>query len=172
MLACLLFSFNRQFNVFFNLWRIDDWKPRIKKIKIWQVNWREQVELLKRRLIKELRIIDVINSIISLKWLCQTLTPDYFQHLNTCLFSKLVSHNIKVRSHLQVCYLGFSRCRQTVARDSYKWVSYKKSFGCRLVLVNGGGHILAGSGWWWIYFGWWWVVVGDGGYFGWWWMVA
>ena len=57
------------------------------------------MELLKRRLIKELRIIDVINSIISLKWLCQTLTPDYFQHLNTSLFLKLVLHSIKVRSH-------------------------------------------------------------------------
>ena len=33
---------------------------------------------LKRRLIKELRIIDVTNSITSLKWLCQTLTPEYF----------------------------------------------------------------------------------------------
>ena len=127
-----LFSFNRQFNLFFILWRIDDWKPWMKKIKIWQVNWTEQVELnrisntnvvifnnknfylftfdccnfssttylllslfeksarkLKRRLIKELRIIDVISSITSLKWLCQTLTPEYFQHLNTCLFSKL-----------------------------------------------------------------------------------
>ena len=44
-------------------------------------------------------IIDVISSIISLKWLCQTLTPDYFQHLNTCLYSKLVLHSIKVRLH-------------------------------------------------------------------------
>ena len=44
---------------------------------------------LKRRLIKELRIIDFINSIISLKWLCQTLTPEYFKHLNTCYVSKL-----------------------------------------------------------------------------------
>ena len=33
---------------------------------------------LKRRLIKELRIIDVTNSITSLKWLCQTSTPEYF----------------------------------------------------------------------------------------------
>ena len=62
---------------------MENWslKTMDKKNKIWQVNWREQVELLKRRLIKELRIIDVINSIISLKWLCQTLTPEYFYHL-------------------------------------------------------------------------------------------
>ena len=39
--------------------------------------------------IKELRFIDVINSIISLKWLCQNLTPENFHLLNTCLFSKL-----------------------------------------------------------------------------------
>ena len=26
-------------------------------------------------------IINVINSIISLKWFCQTLTPEYFQHV-------------------------------------------------------------------------------------------
>ena len=56
------------------------------------------MDLLKRRLIKELRIIGTVNFIISLKWLCQTLTPEYFHHLNTCLFSKLVSHIIKVRS--------------------------------------------------------------------------
>ena len=30
-----------------------------KKIKIWQVNWTEQVELLKRGLIKELCIIEI-----------------------------------------------------------------------------------------------------------------
>ena len=64
-------------------------KTMDEKIKIWQVNWTELVELLKRRLIKELPIIDVINSVISLKWYCQTLTPEYFDHLNTCLFSKL-----------------------------------------------------------------------------------
>ena len=39
--------------------------------------------MLKRRINKELRIIDVINSNISLKWPCQTLTREYFQHLNT-----------------------------------------------------------------------------------------
>ena len=49
---------------------------------------------------KELPIMDVIiDSVISLKWLCQTLTPEHFQHLNTCLFSKLVSHSTKVCSH-------------------------------------------------------------------------
>ena len=78
----------------------------------------------------------------------------------------------KVSQQLQVCYLGFLRCRQTVARDSYKWVSYKRGFGCWWVVVGVGGYILAGGGWWWIYFGWWWVVVDifqlvvDGG--GWW----
>ena len=71
----------------------------------------------------------------------------------------------KVSQQLQVCYLGFLRCRQTVDRDSYKWV-YKKGFDC-----------------WWIYLGWWWVVVdifwpvvGGGGYImaggRWWWMVV
>ena len=40
------------------------------------------------------------------------------------------------------------RCRQTVVRDSYKWISYKKNFGSRWVVVNGGGYILAGGGWW------------------------
>ena len=39
---------------------------------------------LKRLLIKELRFIDIFNSIISLKWFCQTLTLEYFQHLNNC----------------------------------------------------------------------------------------
>ena len=49
-----------------------------------------------------------------------------------------------------------------MARDSYKWVSYKRGFGCWWVVVGGGGYILAGGGWWW-------VVVGSGG---WWWVVA
>ena len=53
-----------------------------------------------------------------------------------------------------------------MARDSYKWVSYKKDFGSWWVVVDVGGYILPGGGWWWIYFGWWWVVVdGDGGSF-------
>ena len=39
------------------------------------------ISVPKRHLIKELRFIDIVNSIISLKWLCQTLTPEYFQHL-------------------------------------------------------------------------------------------
>ena len=63
---------------------------------------------------------------------------------------------------MQVCYSCFLRCRQTVARDSYEWVSCEKCFGCRWVVVNQGGYILAGGGWWWIYFGWWWIVVGGG----------
>ena len=44
-LLSLLFSFKEQFNVFFRSWRIDDGKPRIKIMKIRQVNWTEQVEL-------------------------------------------------------------------------------------------------------------------------------
>ena len=54
-----------------------------------------------------------------------------------------------------------------MARDSCKWVSYKKGFGCWWVVVGvsrswlvvgGGGYILAGSGWWWVVVeggGWW-----------------
>ena len=56
-----------------------------------------------------------------------------------------------------------------MAKDSYKWVSYKKGFGCWWVVVGVGGYISAGGGWWW-------VVVGSGGYIlaggGWWWVVA
>ena len=73
-----------------------------------------------------------------------------------------------------------------MARDSYKWISYKKGFGCRWVVVNGGGYVLASGGWQWIYSGWlcvalggggwWWAVLDDGGwwwiYFGWWWLVV
>ena len=55
---------------------------------------------------------------------------------------------------MQVCYLDFLRCHQTVARDCYKSVSYKKGFDCCWVVVGVGGYILAGGGWWWIYFGW------------------
>ena len=44
---------------------------------------------VKKTLNERITIIDFISSVISLKWLCQTLTPEYFQHLNTCLFSKL-----------------------------------------------------------------------------------
>ena len=107
------------------------------------------------------------------KWFCRTLTPEYFQHLNTRLFFK-TSVALKVHSHCNflsisgVCnknngkchakksflaiaglLFGFLSCRQAVVRDSYKWVSYKKGFDCC---------------WWWIYFGWWWVVVDDGGW--------
>ena len=52
-----------------------------------------------------------------------------------------------------------------MARDSDKWVSDKKSFGCRWVVVNGDGYILAGGGWWWMVEdggGWWGMVVGGG----------
>ena len=60
----------------------------------------------KRRLKRNNRIdnidnnINVISSII-FRWLCQTLTPEYFQQLNTCLFSNLslISNDIKVCSH-------------------------------------------------------------------------
>ena len=68
--------------------------------------------------------------------------------------------HVKKSWQFQVCYSGFLRCRQVVARDSYKWVSYKK-------VVSGWCE------WWWIYFGWWWVVVdifwlvvGGGGWWG------
>ena len=33
-----------------------------------------------------------------------------------------------------------------MARDPYKWISFEKSFGCRWVVVIGGGYILAGGG--------------------------
>ena len=56
-----------------------------------------------------------------------------------------------------------------MARDSCKWVSYKKWFGCWWVVVGVGGHILAGGGWWWVYFGWWWGLLDCGG---WRWMVV
>ena len=82
----------------------------------------------------------------------------------------------EVSQQLQVCYSGFLCCCQTVARDSYKWVSYKKVwlsvvggewwwiyFGWWWVVAGGGGYILARGGWWWIYFGWWQVVVDGGG---------
>ena len=68
----------------------------------------------------------------------------------------------KVSQQLQVCYLGFLRCRQTVARDSYKWVSYKKGFGCWWVVVDVGGYILGGGGWWWVVMDIFWLVVGGG----------
>ena len=35
-----------------------------------------------------------------------------------------------------------------MARGSYKWVSYKKDFGCWWVVVGVGEYILAGGGWW------------------------
>ena len=38
-----------------------------------------------------------------------------------------------------------------MARDTYKWISYKKGFGCQWVVVGGGGDILLlvdGGGWW------------------------
>ena len=54
----------------------------------------------------------------------------------------------KKSSQFQVCYSGFLRCRQVVARDSYKWVSYKKVV----------------SGWWWVVVDIFWLVVGGGGY--------
>ena len=104
--------------------------------------------------------------------------------------TKLVSHSITVRSYcnflkpfpvnvvklmeramqkkvsqqLLFCYSSFLRYCQTVVSDSYKWASYKKSFGCRQVVVNGGRRISASGGWRWIYFGWWRVVVGGNAY--------
>ena len=53
-----------------------------------------------------------------------------------------------------------------MARDAYKWVSYKKSFGCQWVVLSGDGYILADGGWWWRHFTGgrrWWVVVDGGG---------
>ena len=54
----------------------------------------------------------------------------------------------KVSQQLEVGYLGFLGCRQTVARDSYKWVSCKIGFGCWWVGVGSGGYDLNGGGWW------------------------
>ena len=65
------------------------------------------------------------------------------------------------QKNFQVCYSGFLRCRQTVARDSYKWVSYKKS--CQWVVVNGGGYLLAGGGFWWVVVDIFWLMVGEVG---------
>ena len=80
---------------------------------------------------------------------------------------------------LQVCYLCFLCYCPTVARDSYKWVSYKKGFGCWLVMVGVGGYTLDGGGWWWVVEHIFWLVVGGGGYLwlvvdssGWWWTVV
>ena len=66
-----------------------------------------------------------------------------------------------------------------MARDSYKWVSYKKGFGCWWVVVGvggflfavvgGGGYILAGGRWCWVVMDIFWLVVGGGE---WWWVVA
>ena len=77
---------------------------------------------------------------------------------------------------MQVCYQGFLDCRQTVAGDSYKWVSYKKGFGSWWVVVGVGGYSLAGGGWWWVVLDIFWLVVGGDGYIlvggGSWWMVV
>ena len=81
----------------------------------------------------------------------------------------------KVSQQLQFCYLSFLRCHQRVAKDSYKWVSYKKGFDCWWVVVDVGGYIL-GGGWWWVVMDMFWLVVSGGGwwwiYFGWWCVVA
>ena len=55
-----------------------------------------------------------------------------------------------------------------MARDFYKWVSYKKIFGCQWVAVNAGGYILAGSGLWWVVVDIFWLVAGGGR----WWLVV
>ena len=52
----------------------------------------------------------------------------------------------KVSQQLQVCYLDFLRCRQALARDFYKCVSYKKGFDCWWLVVGIGGYILGGGG--------------------------
>ena len=63
-----------------------------------------------------------------------------------------------------------------MARDSYKWVSYKKGFGCWWVVVGVGRYILASGGWWWVVVDIFWLVVGGSGYIladgGWWWVVV
>ena len=75
--------------------------------------------------------INVINSIISLKWVCQTFRSASFQHLkNFVFFSKLVSYNIKVCLHYNLL-------------NHFLFIN----FLC--------GHILADNGWWWM------VVGGD-----------
>ena len=119
-----LFSFNRQFNLFFILWRIDDWKPWMKKNKIWQVNWTEQVELNR---ISNTNVVIFNNknfylftfdcsNFSSTKYLllslfektawkikrrCQTFNTRIFSTLKHLPFfkTKLVSHSIKVCSH-------------------------------------------------------------------------
>ena len=47
-----------------------------------------------------------------------------------------------------------------MARDSCKWVSYKKRFGYWWVVVNDGGYILGGGEWWWVMVDIFWLVVG------------
>ena len=80
----------------------------------------------------------------------------------------------KVSQQLQVCYLGFLCCRQTVARDSYKWVSYKKGFGCWWVVVHIFWLVVSGAAW--VVVDIFWLVEGDGEYIlaggGWWWIVV
>ena len=49
--------------------------------------------------------------------------------------------------------------RQAVARDSYKWVSYKENIDYQWVVVNRGGYILAGGGWWGMVVDMFWLVV-------------
>ena len=52
--------------------------------------------------------INVINYIISLKWICQTFTSEPFQHLKHLpFFSKLVSHNVNVCSHYSLVFKPF-----------------------------------------------------------------
>ena len=96
----------------------------------------------------------------------------------TCLFSKLVLHSIKVRSHCNflkpflvyvvkimeghVKNVGSFRCDIQV---SYVAVRQRLE-----ILINGFliKKLSVGDGeWWWKYFGWWWVVVDVGG---WWWI--
>ena len=50
-----------------------------------------------------------------------------------------------------------------MARDAYKWVSYKKGFGCWWDVVGDGGYILTGGGWWWVVVDMFWLLVGSGG---------
>ena len=120
------------------------------------------------------------NSMISLKWLCQTSTPEYFQHLNG-LFSKLVLHNIKVLSHCNFLKLFLAGlCSKNNGESHVKkmflsncWpaiqISYVAVRQWLEILINGFliKNVLAVGGWSWIVVDIFWLVVVGGG---WWWI--
>ena len=117
---------------------------------------------------------------------------EYFQHLNTCLFSKLVSHSIKVISHCNFLKPFLVYVIKIMERVMYKKVSQQlqvlifrfltlpSDSGQRFLLIGFLQKrfwlLVGGGGCWWTYLGWWWVVVdifwlvvGGGG---WWWVVG